>query len=118
MNKADIVKNQIEKAGCTVRIRDGGWMSVPFKACISHLWRKKTSSFEPEYTELGKSYFEYYLYIGSYNHDITVLTDDAVLECNGMCFEFKCADAVSFGNKTIYYTGILKRLREVTEDEA
>lgn len=110
MNKADVIKNQLDKAGRTVCLKDGDWTSMPFKACISHLWRKKTSSFEPKYTELGKSFFEYYLYTGPYDHNITVLTDDAVLEANGEKFEFKCVEAVNFGGDTVYYTGVLRRL--------
>lgn len=117
MSKANIIKKQLDKAGKTVCLLDGDWTSMPFKACIAHLWRKKTSSFEPSYTEIGKSFFEYYLYTGPYDHNITVLTDDAVLETDGKKFEFKCAEAVSFAGETIYYTGILRRLTGVDFNE-
>ena len=110
MNRANIIKRQLEKAGKTICLKDGEWISTPFNACISHLWRKKTSSFEPEYSELGKSSLQYYLYIGPYNHDITALSEEAVAEVNGENYEFKCADAVTFAGEVIYYTGILKRL--------
>lgn len=116
--KKDVIRKQLEKSGRTVYIKDGEWTSVPFKACVSHLWRKKTSSFEPDYTELGKSYYEYYLYIGPYSHDITVLSENAVLELGSERFEFRCADAVSFGEEIVYYTGILKRLRGVDSGES
>lgn len=111
MNKAHIIRSQLDKAGRTVCLKDGEWKSVPYNACISHLWRKKTSSFEANYGELGKSFYAYYLYIGPYSHDITALSDEAVLELGGEEYEFKCADAVFFNSEVIYYTGILKRLR-------
>lgn len=118
MNKAYIIKRQLDQAGREVYLKDSDWVSVPFNACITHLWRKKTSSFEPSYTQLGKSYFEYYLYIGPYDHDITALSDDAILEIGSEQFVFKCADAVTFAGKVIYYTGILKRLIGVDFDES
>jgi hypothetical protein len=117
MNR-DLIRNQLNTIGRTVYLKDGDWVSMPFKACITHLWRKKSSSFESEHSELGKTHFEYYLYTGPYDHDITVITDDGVLELDGKKYEFKCADAVSFGDQVVYYTGILKRLRGDEYDEA
>ncbi len=111
MTKANIIKRQLEKAGRTVYFSDGSWTSTPISACVSHLWRKKTSDFEPEYTELGQSFREYYLYTGPYNHDITSLSADALVLIDNNKYEIKCADAVTFGNEVIYYTAILKRLR-------
>lgn len=111
MTKAEIIKKQLDKAGRTVYFKDGEWISTPVNACVSHLWRKKTSNFEPEYTELGQSTRDYYLYTGPYNHDITSLSDDATVAFDGDEYEIKCADAVTFGNNIIYYTAILKRLR-------
>ncbi|MCH5321282.1 MAG: hypothetical protein J1E36_05935 [Eubacterium sp.] len=118
MNRAHIIKKQLDKAGRCVYLKDGEWTSTPIRATISHLWRKKTSSFEPKYTELGMSRADYYLYIGPYNHDITSLSQDAVLTADGEQYEFKCADAVLFGEEVIYYTGILKRLTgaDISED--
>ena len=115
--KKDIIKSQLDKAGRTVYLKDGEWRSVPFKACVSHLWRKKTSAFEPEYAQLGRSFSEYYLYIGPYGHDITSLSGDAVLELDGENYAFKHADAVFFGGEVIYYTGILKRIKGADWDE-
>ncbi|MGN1202223.1 MAG: hypothetical protein ACI4RF_02935 [Eubacterium sp.] len=117
MTKAYIIKKQLDRAGRNVCLKDGEWVSTPFNACISHLWRKKSSAFEPGYTELGKSFYEYYLYIGPYNHDITVLSENGIVEMDGSQFEFKCADAVTFGGQVVYYTGILKRLRGADFDE-
>lgn len=111
MNKAEIIKKQLDKAGKTVYFKDNNWISTPFCACISHLWRKKTSAFEPVYTELGQSVKEYYLYTGPFDHDITGLSDDALVIFGEEKYEIKCADAVAFGEKVVYYTAILKRLR-------
>lgn len=112
MNKAETIKKQLELLGREVRLIDGEWTSMPFKAYISHLWRKKTSNFEAKYTPLGKSFDEYYLYVGPYNHNITLLSEEAVVSAGNDKYELKCADAVLFGDDIIYYTCILKRLRE------
>lgn len=117
MNKANIIKRQLDLTGRCVYLKDGEWTSMPIRAEISHLWRKKSSAFEPEYTELGVSNAEYYLYIGPYNHDITSLSKEAVLIADDEQYEFKCADAVTFGSEVIYYTGILRRLAGADTNE-
>lgn len=111
MSKADLIKRQLDKAGRTVYFKDRDWISTPFQACVSHLWRKKTSNFEPAYTELGQSVKGYYLYTGPYDHDIASLSDDALVIFGEEEYEIKCADAVTFGEDVVYYTAILKRLR-------
>lgn len=117
MRLADTIKRQLERTGRSICFEDGDWTSMPFKACISHLWRKRTSNFEPVYTELGKSFPEYYLYIGPYNHDITSLSESAYVLVNHCRYEIRCADAVFFNDEIIYYTGVLKKSGG-TDDEA
>lgn len=115
--KKEIIKDQINRAGKTVCLKDGSWTSVPFFACLSCLWRKKTSDFEPDMEQLGTADPEYYLYIGPYDHDITALTEDALVISNNEEYEFKNADAVMFGNEIIYYAGILKKIKGTDYDE-
>lgn len=112
MNQEFIIKKQIEIAGQEVHFREDGWNSAPFRAVVTHLWRRKSSDFEPKFTEIGSAYSQYYLYIGPSDHNITLLSDEAVLVMNGDKYEFKCKDAVFFNNKVIYYTGILRVLKE------
>lgn len=111
MKKELLIKAQIDKIGRQIYLQDGDWTSMPFNACISHLWRKKSSDFEPDYTELGKVSRDYYLYIGPYNHNICDLSDDTVVLMDGEKFIFRCKDPVLFGSNAIYYTGILRKLK-------
>lgn len=111
MNAQYIIRHRIERLGRSVMLKDGEWNSVVFKALISPLWRKKSSNFENAYTELGSSLSEYYLYIGSANHNITDLSDDAVLMLDGEIYEFKHRDKTVVGDKLLYYTGVLRKLR-------
>lgn len=115
MNKEYIIRHHIEKLGRSVMLCDGNWNSVVFKALISPLWRKKSSNFESVHTELGSCFSEYYLYIGSSNHDITDLSDNAVLTLDGDTYEFKHRDKVIVDDKLMYYTGILRKLTEVID---
>lgn len=117
MNLAQIVKKQLEKAGSTVCLKDGEWTSTPFKACVNCLWRKKSSAFEDNYTQIGANGAQYYLYIGPASHDITALSDGALLEFDGVCYEFKRRDAVKFCDEVIYYTGIMRRIKEAEYEE-
>lgn len=118
MDKSLIIKNQLDKIGSQVYLIDGDWTSMPFNACISHLWRKKSTAFEPDYTSLGAVSNKYYLYIGPYNHNICVLSDDAVLILNDEKYEFKCKDPVLFGGQTVYYTGVLRKLEGDEENDS
>lgn len=117
MKSTQIIKNQIERSGSTVYLKDGEWTSTPFRACVSCLWRKKSSAFEDNYTQIGANGSQYYLYIGPVGHDITALSDEAVLELDGVKYEFKRKDAVRFCDEIVYYTGILRRIKEAEYEE-
>ena len=111
MNKEYVIRHHIEKLGRSVILSDGEWNSVVYKALITPLWRKKSSNFENSYTEVGCCFSEYYLYIGSSNHNITDLSDDAILMMDGDSYEFKHRDKVIVDDKLLYYTGILRKLK-------
>lgn len=118
MNKAEMIKNQLSRAGCTVYLKDGEWVSMPFKAGLSRLWRKKSSDFEHTVTELGDAGSDYYLFIGPYNHDIRTLSDNGVLLYDGDEYEFKCKDPVMFDDTVLYYSGVLRKIRKGDYNEA
>lgn len=111
MDKGLLIKSQLDKIGCQVYLKDGDWTSMAFNACVSHLWRKKSTAFEPDYTELGYVSKDYYLFIGPYNHNVCALSDEALLLFDGEEFEFKCKDPVLFNGEVLYYTGILRKLK-------
>ena len=116
MNAQHIIQKEIEKLGLTVILTDGEWTSVPFKAMISPLWKKKSSDFEKKLTELGGSLKEYYQYIGSANHSITDLSEDALVISDGERYEFKHRDKIISDNTVLYYTGILRKLNGDDDD--
>ncbi|MCM1114360.1 MAG: hypothetical protein NC397_02565 [Clostridium sp.] len=113
MNTEYIIRHNIEKLGSMVEIKDEDWKSMPFKALITPLWRKKSSNFEAQYTELGESKSEYFLYIGPANHNITALSDRAMLLCGERIYEFKHSDRREIHDEVLYYTGILRLLKGV-----
>lgn len=117
MNKESIIRQQIERTGRTVILIDGEWQSVPFKALVSPLWRKKSSKFENKLTELGGNLSEYYLYIGSANHRITDLSNNALVKIGDNYYEFKHRDEVVVDDSVLYYNGILRKLKGDTYGE-
>lgn len=117
MTQANLIKKQLDKIGNTVYLKEDEWISTPYKAVITHLWRKKSSNFEPQLTELGVVSNEYYLYIGPANHNIKVLSNDAVLIFDDCQYEFKCKDSVRLGDQTVYYTGILRKITGGQEND-
>lgn len=118
MNKSHLIKKQLDKIGSQAYLKDDEWTSMPFNACVFHLWRKSRSNFEPDITEIGKVNRDYYLYIGPANHDITALSGNALLIIGDEKFVFKKRDAVKTGDEIIYYTAAVRRIREEAESEA
>ncbi len=116
MDIAATIRRQLDRTGSTAYLKDGDWTSMPFRAVVQHLWRKKSSNFEPEISELGRVDNQYYLYIGPENHNIKALSSRASLEINGARYEFRCRDAVTVDNRVAYYTGILKKIGEDDEN--
>lgn len=117
MKTSEIIKKQLEKIGNAVSLSDGGVTTQEFKAYIYPLWRRKSSAFEPAYTEVGPESREYYLYIGPSKFDITALSAYGEVLFNGFHFSFTRRDSVKCGNEIIYYTGILKKIKEGEYDE-
>lgn len=117
MNCSYLIKKQLDSIGNQVYLQDGEWISMPFYACLNHLWRKKTSSFEDVVSEIGSSVAEYYLYIGPKEHNIETLSDNAVLIWDDIKFVFRRREAVKVGNETVYYTAILRKVKEAEYEE-
>lgn len=118
MNKQHIISRQLERLGSTVLLVDGEWTSVPYRAMIYSLWRKKSSNFESSYTQIGTDLSQYYHYIGPANHNITELGDNALLKLGDDYYEFKHRDKVMIDDEVIFYNGILRRLKGECFDEA
>lgn len=112
MNRRYKIKNGIKKTGKEAVISDGDWRSMPFYAVIQHHHKNTKTEFEDKLTEIGFVSREYYTYIGPFDHDITALSDDAVIKSGAESYVFKKKEAVTVGSETIYYYGILKKLRE------
>lgn len=106
------IKKELRGAGVRACLTDGDWTSMPFYCTLQQTWRKNKSNFESIKTEIGTVSRDYYLFIGPYDHDVTALSDDAVLTINGVRFAFLKREAIRLGDGVIYYTGILKRIWE------
>ncbi|MGN0522374.1 MAG: hypothetical protein ACI4IQ_07035 [Eubacterium sp.] len=116
-NNASLIASQLDKIGNTAHLKDGGWVSTPFKACVFRLWNKQRSAFEPDITEIGSVTSDYYLYIGPADHDITALSEEVTLLTNGGKYEFKRRNAFEVGDEALYYTGILRKIQGESDYE-
>lgn len=112
MNNAYIIKRELEKVGNETYLTDGEWTSMPFWAYVYPLWRKKSSAFESLLTEIGAKNDEYYLFIGPKDHNILSLSDCGNVLYDDNKFAFVRKDSVKVSGEVIYYTGILKKIRE------
>lgn len=117
MNSSLIIKKQLEKIGNVAVLKDGGWTSMPFKCSLDSLWRKKSSTFNDDVNMTGVKAERYYLFIGPYTHDITALSDNAVLSVNGKNYAFIRKNGIDINDETVYYTGIVREVKEAEYDE-
>ena len=117
MNSSLIIKKQLEKIGSDAVLKDGSWTSMPFKCSLDSLWRKKSSTFDDNVNMVGINEARYYLFIGPCTHDITALSDNAILSVNGKNYAFLRKNGVDINNQTIYYTGIVREVKEAEYDE-
>ncbi len=117
MNYGHLIKKQLCKIGVPIYLQDGEWTSMPFHAMINYLWRKKSSSFEPNATPIGLTMQDYYLYIGPKDHDILALSDDALVICGDRKYTFSKRDAVRIDDEVYYYSAILKKVEETEYEE-
>lgn len=115
MNISHIIKREIDKVGSTVYLKNDNWSSTPFKACIQPLWRKKSSAFGDGHLPFGAVCERYSLFIGPVTHDITAV--DSLLYRNEEKYEFVRKTPVIVNDDVIYYTGILKEIKEADYDE-
>ncbi len=118
MNKAKLIKKGLEKTGRQVTLEDAGWSSVPFYAVIKQKWKSYKSDFEFNETEIGRVSADYCIYIGPYDHDITALSDNAVLCVDGRKYMFKKKETEKLGGETVYYSGIVRRIWEAEDDQS
>ncbi len=110
-NCAIIISDRLDKTGNTVYLRDESWISTPFKACIFRLWNRQRSAFEHDFTEIGQVTDDYYLYLGPAEHNITALSENAVVLADDGKYEFKRRNEFKSGDDVLYYTGILKKIQ-------
>lgn len=117
MNSAYIIKNQIDKVGVTSILKEGEWSSMPFKCVVNPLWRKKSSAFDDDATPVGINEARYHLYIGPKTHNILEVGNEAYLQIGDVDYEFIRKNAVKINDNVIYYTGILREIKEAKYDE-
>ena len=79
MRSGYIIKNHLDKIGIEATLYDGEWNSMPFKCTVNPLWRKKSSAFDDDVTELGINEARYHLYLGPKTHNIMEISDNGHL---------------------------------------
>ncbi len=112
LSKSKIFKKYFEVLGNSVTINREDGSEIKLFAAIEQTWRKNKNRFEAVASKLGQARNDYYIYIGPYDVDVTVLTNKDIVHCNGSEYYFLNADSVSVGNEIQYYTGVLKRIYE------
>ncbi len=115
-NKAYKIKKGLERTGREVFLADGEWRSQPFYAVLEPKWRSYKTDFESVRTEIGRVNADYYTYTGPFNHNIMTLSDSACLYSDGVKYIFKKKETVRVKNEVLYYTGILRRVWEDSDD--
>ena len=111
------IKNHLDKIGIEATLYDGEWNSMPFKCTVNPLWRKKSSAFDDDVTELGINEARYYLYLGPKTHNVMEISDNGYLQTSSGKYKFMRKNAVKINDEVIYYTGILREIKKAEYDE-
>jgi hypothetical protein len=116
IDKSEICKTYFKKIGKEVKIVKADGSEDNIFAVIGQLWQKNKSEFEELSSKIGRYYNDYYTYLGAYDIDITKFTDDDFIVDNDVKYYFVKADSVKVGNIVQYYTGILKKVNEESDN--
>lgn len=116
MNKASLIKKELNKVGKEVFLADGSWISTPFYAVVQQKWKETKTNFEPKITPIGEVSADYFVYVGPYDHDIEALSDGAYLLFDNRKYVFKKKERVVVGGRVQYYWGILRLVWEDLND--
>lgn len=118
MKFAKSVKNQLALAGKKVYLSDGEWISTPFKAVVEQTWRKNKTNFEDTFTAAGLTSADYFVYIGPYDRNIMDLSENCIVIQDNDRYCFKKREKVEISEETVYYWGILRKLRGAETNDA
>ena len=102
MRSGYIIKNHLDKIGIEATLYDGEWNSMPFKCTVNPLWRKKSSAFDDDVTELGTNEARYHLYLGPKTHNVMEISDNGYLQTSSGKYKFLRKDAVKINDEVIY----------------
>lgn len=113
MNAAEEVKRMLRAYGGRTVLHDvDGWHSHTFYALLQPLRYKNKMYLEGTYTPIGRSDRGYYLYTGPYDHDLTKLTDAAVVEAADARYTIDRAEKVFLNGVCVYVWAILRAVTE------
>lgn len=86
-----------------------GWQSPVFRAAIQPLRYKNKMYLGGVYTEIGKAKYDYFLYIGPPDHDISRLSADSrIIDSSGRGFTVDHCETVHYKNMPFYIWAIVR----------
>ena len=86
-----------------------GWQSPVFRAAIQPLRYKNKMYLGGVYTEIGKAKYDYFLYIGPPDHDISRLSADSrIIDSSGRGFTVDHCETVYYKNTPFYIWAIVR----------
>lgn len=115
-DKSAICKKYLKKLGKDIHFVNSDGSEERCFAVIEQTWRKNKSRFEDQNYKIGRNYNDYYIYIGPSDFDITVLTEEDCIVCDGTKFFFVKTEKVVTGGTVQFYTGVLKKIYEEDDD--
>lgn len=105
--------NQVGRS-VTVKRRNGGEDSL--SAVLQPIWKISGAYYKVIQAQVGKCLDDYYRYIGPPEYDVTELCEDDEVIYAGEKFYFIRTEPVMLRDRVLYYTGTLRKIREVDYD--
>lgn len=110
IDKSQIISSCINMVGKECIIRHSNGLEDSIFAVLQPVWRRAKSRFEGVRSPIGEVQNDYYIFIGPCDYDITALSKDDTLICDGKRFYFERSEKVKVSNISHYCTGVLKRV--------
>lgn len=111
-----VISRYLRRLGRSVTVLCRDKDDLNFYAVIEQTWHRDKTRFEPSYSRLGGVINDYYDYFGPCDIDVTTLTEEDYLVCDGKKYIFVKSECVKVGDYIQYYSGMLKRVNEEDSD--
>ena len=112
LDKSRICEKYLKILGKGMRIIYGDGSEDSVFAILQQLWSKNKTKFEDNQFEVGKSFNEYYTYIGPASCNVSLINENGYIICDGIKYALVRSNPIKVGRHIQFYSAVFKRIWE------